>query len=61
MFDLNKREVLMLAGALIVAVVLGVWAAFGIAGYLAAANPNDPLAKAGGLSPAQERAVETKQ
>lgn len=60
MFDFTKREVLMLAGALIVAVVLGVWAAFSIAGYLAA-DDSDPLAKAGGLSPVQQRAVETKQ
>jgi len=61
MFDFDKRELMILAGALIVAVALGVWAAFGIAGYLAADSQNDPLAKAGGLSPAQQRAVETKQ
>lgn len=61
MFDFNKQEVLMLVVALIVAVVIGVGAAFGIAGYLAADNPNDPLTKAGGLSPAQQRDVDTKQ
>ena len=61
MFDFDKRELLMLAGGLVVAVVLGVWAAFGIAGYLAADSQNDPLTKAGGLSPAQQRALEPKQ
>jgi hypothetical protein len=59
-FDFDKRELVILAVALLVAVVLGILSAFGIAGYLAADNPNDPLTKAGGLSPAQQRAVDTK-
>ena len=61
MFDFDKRELVILAVALTVAVVLGVWAAFGIAEYLAADNPNDPLTKAGGLSPAQQRDVDTEK
>jgi hypothetical protein len=60
MFNFGKRDLVLLAVALCVAAVLGVWAAFGIAGYLAAANPNDPLAKQGGLSPAQDRALRAK-
>jgi len=59
-FDFNNRNLLLLAIALCVAGILGVWAAFGIAGYLAAANPTDPLSKQGGLSPAQERALRVK-
>jgi hypothetical protein len=60
MFNFDKRDLMLLAVALCVAGVLGVWGAFGLAGYLAANNPNDPLAKAGGLSPAQERALRAK-
>jgi hypothetical protein len=59
-FDFNKRDLVMLAAALCVAAVVGVWVSFQIVGYLAAANPNDPLAKAGGLSPAQDRALRAK-
>jgi hypothetical protein len=58
-FNFEKRD--LLAVALCVAAVIGVWAAFGIVGYLAAANPNDPLTNAGGLTPAQERALRSKQ
>ena len=43
MFDFDTRELLMVVVAMMVAIVLGVWAAFGIIGYLAADNPNDPL------------------
>jgi hypothetical protein len=43
-----------------VAAVLGAWGAFGIVGYLAAKNPDDPLTKPGGLSPAQERGLKAK-
>jgi hypothetical protein len=60
MFNFDKRDLVILAVALCVAAVLGVWAAFGIVGYIAAANPNDPITKAGGLSPAQERALRAK-
>jgi hypothetical protein len=60
MFDFDKRDLVILAVALCVAGVLGVWGAFGLVGYLAAANPNDPLSKQGGLSPAQERALQAK-
>jgi hypothetical protein len=59
-FNFNKRDLVLLAVALCVAGVLGVWAAFGVAGYLAADNPNDPLTKAGGLSPAQQRGAAGK-
>lgn len=61
MFDFDRRELLITTVALIVAVVIGVGAAFGIAGYLAADSPNDPLAKVGGLDPVQQQAVDTKQ
>jgi hypothetical protein len=60
MFNFDKRDLVILAVALCVAAVLCVWGAFGLAGYLAANNPNDPLTKAGGLSPAQERALQAK-
>lgn len=61
MFDFDTCELLMVVVAMMVAIVLGVWATFGMIGYLAADSPNDPLAKAGGLSPEQERAVDTNQ
>jgi hypothetical protein len=59
-FNFDKRDLVILAVALCVAAVLGVWGAFGLAGYLAANNPNDPLTTAGGLSPAQDRALRAK-
>lgn len=60
MFNFDKRDLLILAAALCVAAVMGVWGAFRLVGYLAADNPNDPLTKQGGLSPTQERALRTK-
>jgi hypothetical protein len=59
-FNFQRTDLLILAVALCVAVILGVWGAFGLAGYLAANNPNDPLTKQGGLTPAQERALRAK-
>jgi hypothetical protein len=59
-FNFNQRDLVLLAVALCVAAVLGAWGAFGIVGYLAAKNPDDPLTKAGGLSPAQERGLKAK-
>ena len=60
MFDFTIREKLLLAAALIVPAALAVWAALIAADYITT-NPGDPLAKAGGLNPAQERAVDTNQ
>jgi hypothetical protein len=60
MFDFDKRDLVILAVALCMAAVLGVWGAFRLVGYLAANNPNDPLTKAGGVSPAQDRALRAK-
>jgi hypothetical protein len=40
-FTFNKRDLVLLAVALCAAAVVGVWVSFQIAGYLAAADPND--------------------
>jgi hypothetical protein len=59
-FNFNNLDLVLLAVALCVAGVLGVCVSFGIVGYLAAKDPDDPLTKAGGLSPAQNRGPQAK-
>jgi hypothetical protein len=57
MFDLTIRGTIRVAVGLIAGAALAVFAAFAAADYIMN-DLNDPLTKAGGLSPVQERAVE---
>lgn len=59
MFDFTNRETWILAISLIAAVVLGVWAAFGIAGYLPAANPMTLSLSLAGSAPLNSRRLST--
>jgi hypothetical protein len=53
MFDFSKGEILAALGGLFVVAVLGVVGGVHLAKYLTGNRPNDPLERAGGLSPQQ--------
>jgi hypothetical protein len=54
MFDgFSKREILAIVGGLLVVAVLGIWGGVYLAKSLIGDRSNDPLERAGGLSPQQ--------
>jgi hypothetical protein len=54
MFDLTKREILTIVGALVVICGLTSWGTVFVIKKYVIADRDDPLARAGGLTPARQ-------
>ena len=58
--EFGKREVVLFALMMIAATVLTIEGTYYVLKTFVLSNPNDPLEKAGGLSPMQDRQLRTK-